>query len=35
MLRWGKERYGLVQDMGGLDFLNRPQEFGWLFEDVF
>jgi hypothetical protein len=24
-----------VRDLGKLDFLNRPQEFGWLFEDVF
>jgi glucose-6-phosphate isomerase, archaeal len=30
----GREIYGLVQDIGKLDFLNRPQEFGWLFEDV-
>jgi glucose-6-phosphate isomerase len=31
----GREIYGLVRDLGKLDFLNRPQEFGWLFEDVF
>jgi glucose-6-phosphate isomerase, archaeal len=30
----GREIYGLVKDLGKLDFLNRPQEFGWLFEDV-
>jgi len=31
----GREIYGLVKDPGKLDFLNRPQKFGWLFEDVF
>ncbi|MCK4938598.1 MAG: glucose-6-phosphate isomerase [Methanosarcinales archaeon] len=30
----GKEMYGLVRDIGKLDFLNRPQDFGWLFEKV-
>ncbi len=30
----GREIYGLVKDIEMLDFLNRPQEFGWLFEDV-
>lgn len=30
----GKEMYGLVKDIGKLDFLNRPQDFGWLFEKV-
>jgi len=30
----GREIYGLVRDLGKLDFLNRPQEFGWLFEDM-
>jgi glucose-6-phosphate isomerase len=30
----GREIYGLVHDPGKLDFLNRPHEFGWLFEDV-
>jgi len=30
----GSEIYGLVKDLGKLDFLNRPQDFGWLFEDV-
>jgi len=30
----GSELYGLVRDIGKLDFLNRPQDFGWMFEDV-
>ncbi|MCL7414841.1 MAG: glucose-6-phosphate isomerase [ANME-2 cluster archaeon] len=30
----GKEMYALVRDIENLDFLNRPQEFGWLFENV-
>ena len=30
----GREIYGLVKDLGQLDFLNRPQDFGWLFGDV-
>jgi len=30
----GREIYGLVKDIEKLDFLNRPQEFGWLFENV-
>ncbi|MCL7475807.1 MAG: glucose-6-phosphate isomerase [ANME-2 cluster archaeon] len=30
----GKEMYGLVRDIRKLDFLNRPQDFGWLFEKV-
>ena len=30
----GKEMYGLVRDIGKLDFLNRPQDFGWLFKKV-
>ena len=29
-----REMYGLVQDIRKLDFLNRPHEFGWLFENV-
>lgn len=30
----GKEMYGLVRDIGKLDFLNSPQDFGWLFGKV-
>jgi glucose-6-phosphate isomerase len=28
----GKEMYGLVRDIDKLDFLNRPQDFDWLWE---
>ena len=27
-----KEIYGLVREIEKLDFLNKPQDFGWLFE---
>ncbi|MCE8423147.1 MAG: glucose-6-phosphate isomerase [Candidatus Methanoperedens sp.] len=28
-----KEMYGLVKDIEKLDFLKRPQDFGWLFKE--
>ena len=34
-LEGGKEMYGLVHTIEQLDFLNRPQDFTWIFEDVF
>ena len=30
-----KEMYGLVRDIGKLKFLTEPQEFGWLFDDLY
>lgn len=33
-LQKNKEMYALVMDMGKLEFLTKPQEYGWLFEKV-
>lgn len=33
-LQKNKEMYGLVRDIGKLEFLTRPQDHGWLFEKV-
>ncbi len=30
----GKEMYGLVRDISKLEFLTKPQEYGWLFEEM-
>jgi glucose-6-phosphate isomerase len=30
----GKEMYGLVRDTGKLEFLNKPQDYDLLWEDV-
>lgn len=32
-LQKGKEMYGLVRDLKKLEFLTKPQDYGWLFED--
>ena len=29
-----KEMYGLVRDIRKLEFLTKPQEYGWLFEEI-
>ncbi|KCZ72664.1 thermophilic glucose-6-phosphate isomerase-like enzyme [Candidatus Methanoperedens nitroreducens] len=34
-LQKNREMYGLVRDIRKLEFLTRPQEYGWLFEEIF
>ncbi len=34
-LQKNREMYGLVRDIGNLEFLTKPQEYGWLFEEIF
>ncbi len=34
-LQRNREMYGLVRDIRKLEFLTRPQEYGWLFEEIF
>jgi glucose-6-phosphate isomerase len=29
-----KEMYGLVRDMKKLDFLKKPHEYGWVFDEI-
>lgn len=33
-LKRGKEMYGLVRDLDKLGFLNRPQDYDWLWEKI-
>ncbi len=33
-LQKGKEMYGLVRDIRKLEFLTKPQEYGWIFEKM-
>lgn len=30
----GKEMYGFIRDVDKLAYLNRPQEYGWLWDDI-
>ena len=30
----GKEMYGLVRDVQKLEWLNKPQDYGWLWEEI-
>ncbi len=34
-LQRSKEMYGLVRDIKKLEFLTKPHEYGWLFEEIF
>lgn len=34
-LQKNREMYGLVRDIGKLGFLTEPQEYGWVFDDLY
>jgi len=34
-LQKGKEIYGLVRDIRKLEFLTKPHEYGWMFEELY
>lgn len=34
-LQKNREMYGLVRDIGKLRFLTEPQDYGWIFDDLF
>ncbi len=34
-LQKNREMYGLVRDMKKLEFLTKPQEYAWLFEEIY